>query len=215
MKELSKNNECSMQVTCVEHLQKGKRKIYLDTGLSFILYRNELRTLGIREGDVLSKEIYQHIMKEVIGKRAKKRALYLLEKMDRTESQLREKLSSNEYPKECMEDAIAYVYKFHYLDDARYAKNFVRYSQDKLSRQQIKQKLMGKGVKSEDIERALEEEYFGDETTQIRKLLEKKHYKGPGRETAEFRKTYQYILRRGFKSSDILREMNSMEAEFY
>lgn len=208
------SKECSMQVTCMEHLDKGKRKIHLDSGESFILYCNEVRNLGIREGDVLSEEMYQRILTEIIGKRVKKRALYLLEKMDRTESQLREKLTASEYPKECIEDAIAYVYKFHYLDDQRYARNYIRYSQEKLSRQQLKQKLMAKGVKREDIELALEEEYSGDEGAQIRKLLEKRHYKGEGRDTAEFRKTYQYILRRGFRSNDILREMNHISTRY-
>ena len=204
-----------MQVTCVEHLEKGKRKIHLDSGMNFILYRGELRTLGLREGDVLTEEMYRYIMTDIIGKRVKKRALHLLEKMDRTEKQLREKLSLGGYPQECIEEAIIYVYKFHYIDDLRYAKNYVRYSKERLSRQQLKQKLMTKGVKREDIELALEEEYSGDEGAQIRKLLQKRHYAGEGRETAEFRKIYQYILRRGFKSNDILKEMNQYGAESY
>ena len=202
-----------MQVTCVEHLEKGKRKIHLDSGDSFILYRGEVRTLGLREGDILTEDVYRRIITEIIGKRVKIRALHLLEKMDRTESQLRKKLASGGYPQECIDEAIAYVYKFHYIDDLRYAQNYIRYSQDRLSRQQLKQKLMAKGVKRDDIELALEEEYLGDEASQIRKLLQKRHYAGEGRETAEFRKTYQYILRRGFKSNDILKEMNRYGVE--
>lgn len=207
MKELSGHKEYSAQIICVEYLEKGKRKIHLDSGESFILYRVEVKGLGIQEGDMLSEEKHQHIMKEIIGKRVKKRTLYLLEKMDRTESQLREKLAHSEYPQECIDDAIAYVYKFHYLDDLRYARNYIRYSQEKYSRQQLKQKLMAKGVRREDIETALDEEYSGDEAEQIRKLLQKRHYAGESSQTAEFRKTYQYILRRGFKSNDILKEM--------
>ena len=202
-----KRNECSTQVTYVEHLQKGKYKVCLDSGESLILYRSEMRGLGIREGDCLTEEMYQHILNDIISKRAKKRALYLLEKMDRTESQLREKLRASEYPQECIEEAIAYVYKYHYLDDLRYARNYTNYSKDRLSRQQIKQKLMSKGVSKEYIDIALDEEYSGDEQLQIRKLLQKRHYEGQGKDTAEFRKTYQYLLRRGFKSGDILREM--------
>ena len=207
-----KRMECSTQVICVEHLQKGKYKVCLDSGESFILYRGEIRGLGLQEGDSLPEEMYQHIRKDIIGKRAKKRALYLLEKMDRTESQLREKLEASEYPQLCIEDAIAYVYKYHYLDDLRYAKNYIRYQQDSLSRQQIKQKLMAKGISRENIQQALIEEYSGDETTQISKLLQKKHYQGEGKDTAEFRKIYQYLLRRGFRSSDILREMDRIHS---
>lgn len=205
------HNECSTQITCVEHLQKGKYRVCLDSGESWIMYRSEIRALGLKEGDCLTEGMYQQILKDVIGKRAKKRALNLLEKMDRTESQLREKLEVSEYPTECIEDAIAYVYQYHYLDDLRYAKTFIRFRQEKLSQQQIRQKLMAKGICREYIEQALIEEYSGDEGTQISNLLQKKHYQGEGRDTAEFRKAYQYLLRRGFRSSDILKEMDRMQ----
>lgn len=204
-------NECSTQIICVEHLQKGKYKVCLDSGESWMMYRSEIRGLGLKEGDCLTEEMYRQILKDVIGKRAKKRALNLLEKMDRTESQLREKLEASEYPAKCIEDAITYVYQYHYLDDLRYAKTFIRFRQEKLSRQQIRQKLMTKGISREYIEQALMEEYSGDEATQISNLLQKKHYQGEGRDTAEFRKIYQYLLRRGFRSSDILREMDRMQ----
>ena len=206
------HNECSTRINRVEHLQKGKYKVCLDSGESLILYRSEIRSLGLKEGDSLTEEMHQQIFTEIIGKRVKKRALYLLEKMDRTESQLREKLLSSEYPRECVEDAIAYVYQYHYLDDLRYAKTYIRYRQDKLSRQQIRQKLMAKGIKREYIEQALTEEYSEDEISQISKLLQKKNYQGEGKDTAEFRKVYQYLLRRGFRSSDILREMEKFRA---
>ena len=91
--------------------------------------------------------------------RAKKRALYLLERMDRTEQQLREKLKSSDYPEEVIEEAIEYVKSFHYLDDERYAENFTRYKKENMSRQQIKQKLMLKGVSKDIIQNAIEEEY--------------------------------------------------------
>lgn len=213
MIEFSNNSECSIQVTCVEHLDKGRYKVYLDSEESFILYRSEIRSYDIHEGDSLKECIYQQILKDVIGKRAKKRALFLLERMDRTESQLREKLALSEYPKSCIEDAIAYVNQFHYVDDLRYARNFVRCSKDRLSRQQLKQKLMAKGVDRDYIDKALEEEYSCDETTQIHKILEKKQYMGQEKNTAEFRKMYQYLLRRGFRSCDILREMGAFQTE--
>ena len=61
--------------------------------------------------------------------------------MDRTEHQLREKLRASEYPEEVIEEAIEYVKSFHYIDDERYAETFTRYKKEKMSRQQIKQKL--------------------------------------------------------------------------
>ena len=196
------------EIVRIEKLGNGKRKLYFDNQSSFILYYSETRGCDIEEGSVLSNETYEYFLKEVVGKRAKKRALYLLEQMDRTEQQLREKLIASEYPAECIEDAIAYVKRFRYLDDERYAETFTRYKKEKMSRQQIKQKLMMKGIAKDIISNALEEEYDVDESVHIRSLLEKKHFSKTEADEGEFRRVYNYLLRRGFRSSDVIREMN-------
>jgi len=127
--------------------------------------------------------------------------------MDRTEQQLREKLLASEYPESCIDAAIEYVKSFHYLDDQRYAETFTRYRKEKLSRQQIKQKLMMKGVSRDIIADAIEEEYDVDETVHIRSILERKHFSCETADDGEFRRVYNYLLRRGFRSNDILKEM--------
>lgn len=201
------------EITACETIGKGKRKITLDNGFSFIVYRGEAYRLSLKEGSELSEEQYQYIQ-EILGKRAKKRALHLLEQMDRTEYQLREKLNKNDYPQQCIDEAIEYVKSYNYIDDYRYACNFVRFSQDKLSRLQIKQKLITKGVSRDDIEMAIEEEFKSDEIVQIEHLLDKRHFSGESTDQKEFQRTYQYILRRGFKSSDILKVMRQRETVF-
>ena len=154
----------------------------------------------------------------MVGKRAKKRAMHLLERMDRTEKQLRDKLEDGKYPQVCIDEAIAYVRKYHYIDDMRYARNyisyryactFIRYSQEKMSRLQLKMKLTQKGVPRDVIEKALEEEYSGEESAQIARLLEKRKFVAEEADEREFQRTYQYLLRRGFRSSDILKVMKA------
>ena len=196
-----------IEIISFEKLEKGKRRIAFDNGERVIVYYSEIKGLHLEEGSYISYEIYEKIISEIVGKRAKKRALYLLEQMDRTEQQLREKLYSSEYPEKCVEDAIAYVKSFHYLDDERYAETFTRYKKDKMSRQQIKQKLVAKGVSKELILNALEEAYDVDERVHIRNILDKKNYSSEMADDKEFRRTYNYLLRRGFRSNDILKEM--------
>ena len=83
-----------------------------------------------------------------------------------------------------------------------------------MSRQQIKQKLMMKGVSKEIIANAIEEEYDVDESVHIRNLLEKKHFSNESADDGEFRRVYNYLLRRGFRSSDILKEMKCVGADW-
>lgn len=194
-------------VTKYEAVGKGKYRVTFDTGVTCSLYRKEVAHFSLREDAVITEQQYQELIEEVVGKRAKKRALYLLEQMDRTEQQLRDKLVANEYPLNCIDSAIEYVKHFHYLDDSRYASNYVRFSQEKMSRLQMKQKLMQKGISRSLIEDAIEEQYVADEMQQIVKLLQKRKFIAGECDEKEFQRTYQYVLRRGFKSADILKAM--------
>ena len=114
-----------MVVTKVEMLTKIKYKVYLDEEFAFVLYKGELLHYRIVEGTLLEEDTVQEILQKVICKRAKLRAMHLLEDMDRSESALRKKLRQGLYPPEAVEAAISYVKSFGYLDDARYAENFV------------------------------------------------------------------------------------------
>lgn len=190
-----------------EALGKGRYRVAFDNGVSCILYRSEAAQLSIEVQCSLTDENYDYLINEIVGKRAKKRAMHILEQMDRTEHQLREKLAKGEYPQECIDSAVEYVKKYRYLDDERFASSYVRYHQEKLSRQQLSVKLTQKGVSKDIIAEALEMEYEADDGEKIRNLLSKRHFDPDNSDRQENNKIYQYILRRGFKSSDILKEM--------
>lgn len=196
-------------VTAYKPEAKGKVKIQLDNGMSLTAYRSELRQFHMEEGAGITEEDYHKLVYEVIAKRAKKRAMHLLEQMDRTEYQLRTKLKSGGYPEICIDAAIEYVTSFHYLDDCRYAASYVRYRQERMSRRQLLQKLAAKGITKEVAEQALEAEYDASERQQIAKLLQKRQFVRDKADETEFRRTYQYLLRRGFLSSEILSVMKS------
>ena len=188
--------------------EKGRTSIRFDNGMEVLLYKGEVRKLSLREGTVISQEKYDEIIYEILGTRAKKRAMFLLERMDRTEHQLREKLMQNGYPDVCVDLAVEYVRKYHYIDDLRYACSYVRYQKEKKSNRRLQQDLQKKGVAKEFIEQALLEEGNEDETDAIQRLLEKKGYT-PEMPREQANKIYQFLLRRGYKSSDILYVMRS------
>lgn len=190
---------------------KGKSAILFEDGTEVVLYKGEVRKLGLKEGMVVSEELYHQIMVEILGMRAKKRAMHLLERQDRTEKQLYDKLKQNGYPESCIEEAVSYVKSYHYIDDLRYARNYIRYHQEKKSLQRLKMDLMRKGVSKEVIEAAIEEEYLFDEKRKIRELLEKKHYSNGTMDENAKRKIYHFLLRRGFKSSDVLSVMREYD----
>ena len=199
------------QVVSVIPQDKKKVKICLDSGDTFILYKGEANKLSLFENEVFDEVKYQQIMNDILGKRATKRAMHLLERQERTEKQLRDKLQQNDYPKQCIEQAIAYVKSYHYVDDYRYASVYIRYRQEKESRQKLTQKLMMRGISREIIEQAMAEEFVADECAQIEELLRKRGFDPESADDTIRRKTIQFLIRKGFKTRDIFRIIRQEE----
>ena len=128
-----------------------------------------------------------------------------MERMDRTEAQLREKLRLGYYPEDVIEDAVAYVKSYHYVDDLRYAQNYVRARKEQKSQKKLQMELLAKGVPKQMAQQALEEEYQQENERQlILKWIEKKQYCAQEADMKEKRRMYQFLLRKGFQSDDIL-----------
>ena len=164
-----------MIVTKVEPLSKTKYKIYLNHQFAFVLYKGELRSYKISDGRELSEEELDEIREKILLKRAKKRAMHLLEDMDRSEVGLREKLKAGLYPEDLIEAAVTYVKSFGYLNDVRYAENFILARKSTKSKREILALLNRKGICSADIEKAFESCYGeSEEVEAVRRILAKK-----------------------------------------
>ena len=192
-----------MEVLSLVKLTKGRAKICLAGGTDFVLYKKEYESFGIEVGSEVTETEYQEILKEIIIPRCKKGALHLLEKQDRSEKNLRDKLREGGYPAEAIDIAIDYISEYGYLDDARMAASHVRFYQDSRSKQRIIQDLKAKGISPDVIDRVIEEEYTADESEQIERLLVKKNY---DKDTATYEdraKIYRFLAGRGFSSDSI------------
>ena len=148
-------------------------------------------------------------------KQAKKKALKLLECMDRTEAQLRLKLKQGGYTEEVVEDAVSYVKSFGYINDARYAQRFVESRQHAKSKQEIYAALIQKGLAKDVIERAIETCYAEySEMQTIQSIIRKKNISIETCGDAEKRKIYNYLARKGFRNEDIRQviQVSSLDA---
>ena len=201
-----------MIISEIKELDKKRVKVYIDNEFAFVLYKGELRDYSIKEGQELSESNYREIMDVVLPKRCKLRAMNLLQKKDYTEKQLHDKLSEGLYPREIIDDAIHYVKAYHYLDDERYARDYITYHMSIRSKNRIIQDLSGKGI-SKDIFMPIVEELYIEEDSdveldQIKKLLSKKHYDPEQSDFKEKQKIMAFLLRKGFQMSDIRKAMD-------
>jgi len=197
-----------MVILEIKRQKKGKLLVRTDEVGTFPIYEKEAAAFHIEEGAELAEGEWERLCTEILSKRAKKRALHLLEQMDRTEFQLRQKLKGDHYPDFLVDEAVEYVKSYHYIDDLRYAESYLRYQQEKKSRLQMKNTLLKRGVPADLIDQAFEEEYVADEGELIARILEKRGYDPEKAGPDEKRRTYQYLLRRGFSVSEIRRCMD-------
>lgn len=140
-----------------------------------------------------------------IVRKAKMRALHLLEYMDRTERGLRKKLEQT-YPPEVVDETIRYLRSYGYIDDKRYAGRYLSLHLDEKGHRRLFQELYQKGVPSSLVQEAWEElcmEEDPDEKGSIERLIEKKIGDRTQLSRKEYRRLTDHLARRGFSWGDI------------
>lgn len=200
-----------MALVCgLEKLTGGRYLVSLDGGLSFPLYKKELDEFDICEGEELKQDSLECIIHELLPKRAKLAAMNYLQSMDRTEQQLRRKLHLLSYPEEIAEQAVAYVRSYHYIDDVRYAVNYIEYRKDARSLRVLEQELYQRGISQDDLQEAMQQIEAPDEEQQIARWLQKKHYSAEQAERSDTERMFRFLLRKGYSMSAIQRVMRKL-----
>ena len=194
-------------LTGITAFSKGRYKIDIDGQFRFLLYKGELHTYHIKEGERISDESLEEILSEVLPKRAKLRSMNLLTSREYTEYQIREKLKQGLYPDEVIDEAVEYIKSYHYIDDRRYVKDYIIYYSDSRSRGRIEQDLLRRGIRKELItavyEEDLYEEKLPDEIPLMEKWLEKKKYDKEHATYQEKQKMGAFLYRKGFSLDNI------------
>lgn len=206
-----------MIISSVVEFDKKRNKIFIDGEFAFVLYKGELRSFGIKEGEAIPEETYLEITKTLLPKRATKRAMELLTKKDYTEKKLRDKLADGLYSDDIIDAAIDYVKSYNYLDDERYARDYVSYNIEYRSKNRIKQDLMTRGVPKDIIDSVLaeftDEQCRDAEMEQIGRLLVKKHY-DTSMDYKDKQKIIAFLLRKGYSMDAIRSAMNNDDIYF-
>ena len=132
-------------VTSIKEITSKRRAVYVDYEQVFALYAGELRKFGIKEQSYISEDVYDEIM-TVLSKRAVIRGMNLLKNKDYTRAEFIKKLKDGYYPDKAVDAALEYIDRYGYIDDDRYARNYVAFKAPVKSRRIIEQKLKEKGV---------------------------------------------------------------------
>jgi regulatory protein len=191
-----------MIITRLEGTEGSKVRVTIDENFAFILTVKELERYGLKEDMELSIVEYERILEETIYHRVLDKALNILKFSDRSEHELRRKLTQAEFPAILIDRAVSYVKMYGYLDDKRFAASFIRSRMNKKSKLMIKNELLQKGISEEILEEAFEETYAEEEEdaelTAIKKAIAKKTKEPDTLTYEEKQKLIASLYRKGF-----------------
>lgn len=198
-----------MYITRIEQGRGKRYKVYGEESFLFALYGKELKQYHIEENTELEDKVIAYLLEEIIEKRAKERALYLLEQKPYPIAQMITKLRENEYPDGVIEQVILFLKNYHYLDDEEYVKMYVEAYSDKKSKRQLTYDLASKGISQDIVNTYFLNNTEFSEVESIKRQLER-YGKGKNLEDKAVRqKVFRYLYRKGFSASLIDATLNS------
>ncbi|MBR6093470.1 MAG: regulatory protein RecX [Lachnospiraceae bacterium] len=206
-----------MVVSDIVSRNKSKVTVYLDGEIAFVLYKGDLHRYGLETGSEIREDAYDEILREVLPKRALDRSCKLLLSRDYTERQIREKLLGDGYPEEVIIKTVERLKKERFLDDTRYAENFIYSCSKKKSRNRLFADLALKGVSREEAEeiyeRLLDCGDIDGESETVLNYLKKKHVNPSSLEYEEREKLFASVMRKGFSYDSVKAAMAMLEEE--
>lgn len=193
-------------VTDIIPFDKKRQKVYINGEYVFWLYFSEIRRYHIEKDSQISEECLDTIRRLLI-KRAGERILHLLEKTDRTESDIRNKLFNAGYTPEIINPVIDNFKEYGYINDSKYAALYAESLRDNhhKSRREIESKLYSKGISRDIISDVMDSMEFDEENGIVlalrRKGLTPEEF--CGMEYKAKQKVYAYLMRKGFSPGNI------------
>lgn len=197
-------------ITEIVSITKQRKKVILDTKDTLLLFANELGRLGLQTGMQLSAAEFKRLQDEVVFGHARKKALDLLMRSDRSEKELTGQLIRYGFSEELSLRAVAYVKEYHYVDDERYAKNYVEFRASKKSNRQLRRELSYRGIAPEQINQMLQGRK--DEAV-LEQLVKKKLCTISDDGEKMVQKLKNSLYRKGFSFTDIERVVEQVMEE--
>lgn len=204
-------------ITKISMQQNGERyNLFLDEVFYCGVSEDTLVKLQLKKGMQIDEEALNEILKEEHQNKCLAYGIYLLGRQNYFEKPLRDKLKQKEYSEEAIDYAIDKLRDYRYMDDTRLTEAFVRDKKrfSKKGPRYIAGALRAKGVDSETIALALEENYSEDEATEnCMEIASKKidYYRKKAADTYTLKgKMYAFLAQRGFNSEVIRKVLDEL-----
>ncbi|MDX1421144.1 MAG: RecX family transcriptional regulator [Rubricoccaceae bacterium] len=185
--------------------------VFIDDAFAFGLTLDLAVQEGLRRGTRLTVEEQTALLAKEQVHRARAAALDYLSYGAKTTAEVRRKLRGKGYDEAAVEDALAAMEGYGYLDDAAYARAFVRgrFAGRGYGPQRLRADLYKRGVDRALIDAALDELADAEDLGEAARRHGRRRWRTLAREEdlrKRKKKTMDFLVRRGF-SYDLAREV--------
>jgi regulatory protein len=201
----------------VTGLEKKGRKVLVrfDDGLSILLNYEILMKNGLRINSDLSESRLDLLREENLKYEIKQSAFNLLSRRLHSSSELRTKLRQKYRQPEYIEEVISQLADNKYLDDDKFAAEFIEEKgKSKLwGSNKIKNELRKRGIKNTSLDDEFIQEHLDDSAGTLLKAAEKKLRLLQNRNLPEDKlkqKLITYLLGKGFNYDEIKNQLDSL-----
>ena len=186
-----------MQIINIQKDKLHLTKISLSNGEEVLIDNDVCRDNYLKKGDKISEEKLNDLVFQSQYQRAKSRAVWYLDRKDRTAKDLYNKLCLAGFDKKAVAKVIARLQEVGLVDDLRFAENYAsRLMEGNVSKREALQKMLQKGVPY-DMAKDVLAECDSDEGAQIEALINKKYRTKLIVEGGK-EKVYAALIRKGF-----------------
>ena len=186
-----------MRISDIKKDKLHLRKITLSNGEEVFIDNDVVSDNYLKKGDELDDEKLNGLIFESQYQRAKSRAVWYLDRKDRTSKELYNKLCQAGFDKKAVAKVIGRLTEVGLVDDYRFAENYAnRLIESNVSKREALQKMLQKGVPY-DMAKEVLSECEADENEQITALINKK-YRTKLMSDGGAEKVYAALVRKGF-----------------
>ena len=205
-----------MQILSVKKDKLHLTRLSLSNGEDVLIDNDVCAEKCLKAGDALSESELCDLVFQSQYTRAKSRAVWYLDRKDRTSNELYKKLVEGGFDKRASAKVIARLTEVGLIDDRRFAENYRdRLLRDNVSKRAALQKLLQKGVPYDLAKEVLSDSEV-DEAQQITELIDRK-YRTKLTADGGVHKVYAALIRKGFSYGavkEVLKNYTEIE-DFY
>jgi len=197
---------------------KNRCSIYLDEEFGFGLHLDVVLKFGLKKGDILTDEQIEEILFAEDKKKAFERALRILSYRDRSEKEMRTKLSKAGYDEKIINLVVKELKRLQLIDEEKFARNYAKTKMVTRPAGEflLKRELKHKGISDEIIEETLKEIYQEKDQSQVAvELAKKKKLQLKNVDVKKAKKRMSdFLMRRGFNweiVSEIIEQWDNLD----